>query len=386
MQFPRTFNSMKEMQETNRTTVLRVLFAHDSPMTRGEIVQKTGLSAPTITRIVKELLREKIVIEVGKVELMQGRNRELLQIDYDHIDVLGFEVNESFVHGVVCDLRGAVKMSFSEPVQDKKPQAIAESIKVILDQIRQNEAKTANIIGIGLSISGIVAPTEQKVIHSGTMGWENIHVNDLFPPLGDMRIIVENDANAALLGEVWVANIQDDEDVVYIVISEGAIGASLLVDGQLVRGSTMVAGEISHFPVEPNGKPCMCGNSGCFETYVSLERLEKEFAELSTGTMKLIEAYKAGDELAQQFVIQAAQKMATVIRSIIYLVNPGRIIIGGLWIEAGEEFLNLVLQQVKEHFSLGERHIPQFAYSKLHPHAGVLGAVGLVIDEFLKYQ
>ena len=85
-------------------------------------------------------------------------------------------------------------------------------------------------------------------------------------------------------------------------------------------------------------------------------------------------------------MIEAAQKMATVIRSIIYLVNPGRIIIGGLWIEAGEIFLNLVLQQVQAHFSLGARHIPQFAYSKLHPHAGVLGAVGLVIDEFFKYQ
>lgn len=378
---------MKEMQETNRTTVLRVFFANDSPMTRGEIVEKTGLSAPTITRIVKELLREKIVIEVGRVELMQGRNRELLQIDYDHIDVLGFEINESFVHGVVCDLRGAVKMSFSDPVKDKRPQAIAGNIKLILDQFRQNKTTTANIIGIGVSISGIVAPAEQKVIHSGTMDWVNIHVNDLFPPLGDMRIIVENDANAALLGEVWVANIHDDADVVYIVINEGAIGASLLVDGQLIRGSTMVAGEISHFPVEPGGKLCACGNSGCFETYVSLERLEKEYAELSTGTMnmKLIDAYKAGDELAKQFVVEAAEKVSTVIRSIIYLVNPGRIIIGGLWIEAGDTFLDLVLEQVNAQFSLGERHIPEFAYSKLHPHAGVLGAVGLVIDEFLKY-
>lgn len=386
MQFQRTINSMKDIQETNRTTVLRVLFSNNAPMTRGEIAARTGLSAPTITRIIKDLIKAKVVVEAGKVELMQGRNRELLQIDYEHIHVLGFEVNESSVHGIVSDLKGEVKMGFSEPVTRKDPASITATIQGILDQIAQSREDLQNVIGIGLAISGIVSQSEQKVLYSSVMGWENIHVRDLFPDADDLTVVVENDANAALLGEVWLANNGDSQDdIAYIVIGEGVVGASLLVNGQLARGSSLVAGEISHFPVQPKGKLCVCGNFGCLETYVSLQRLEQEYGELSGKSLKLIDAFKMGDPLARTFVVEAAEKVASVICSIAYLINPEKIIIGGLWIEAGETFLRLITEKVKHDFALEDRHIPQIVYSKLHPHAGVLGAVGLVIDEYLKY-
>lgn len=386
MDFPRTFNSMKEMQETNRTTILRAFFAH-SPTSRSEIAEKTGLSLPTISRIVKELIQEKLVIEVGKIEGMQGRHPELLQLNYDHIYILGFEVNESNVHGVVCDLKGEVKMTVSDEVKSKRPEDIAGSIEGVIKYIRSEKEQFQNIIGIGLSISGIVSPGDQEVVYSNTMGWKGIHVLDLFPPLGDdLMVVVENDANAALLGELWLGNVPEDQNIVYMVIGAGVIGASLLVDGQLARGSSLMAGEISHFPVETNGKKCNCGNFGCLETYVSLERLQQDYRELSGNSTKVIEAYKSGDHIAIELVVEAAHKIATVILAITYLVNPEKVILGGLWLEAGDEFLNLIRAKVKQDFALDEKHIPQIVYSRLHPHAGVMGAVGLVINEFFKYQ
>lgn len=385
MRFPRTINSLKEMQETNRTAVLRVLFSSEAPLTRGEIAEKSGLSAPTITRLVRDLLNEGIVVEVGKLEIMQGRHRELLQINYEENYILGFEVNESFVHGVVCDLKGQVRQSFTAMVRGREAQAIAGNIQEIMQQINSQRGLFRKIIGIGLSISGIVDPHNRKVVRSNTMGWENIDVTELFPQLDGMTLVVENDANAALLGEVWLASAHEDDQVVYIIIGEGAIGASLLVDGQLTRGSTLMAGEISHLPVQPGGKLCACGNSGCLETYVSLERLEQEFQTMHRGGGKLLAAYKSGDELAERFVAEAAEKVAMLICTIVCLVNPSRVIIGGSWIEAGERFLDLITQEVGKRVVLGERRSPQIAYSKLYPHAGVLGAVGLVIDELLRY-
>ncbi|HHY09682.1 MAG TPA: ROK family protein [Firmicutes bacterium] len=279
-----------------------------------------------------------------------------------------------------------MKKSISKPVSNKKAASIGESIKDIVEEIYLEKSKLGRIIGVGLSVSGIVSPTKQKIIYSGTMGWHNIHISDLFPPMEELTVVVENDANAAILGELWLKNISDQQDAVYIIIGGSAIGASLLINGELVRGSNLVAGEISHFPVAENGKKCACGKRGCFETYVSLGRLQQDYEELSGRSSYLIEAYKSGDKIAVKLVVEAARKLAKVILASMYLVNPEKIIIGGLWLEAGDEFLELVRNTVKAEFSLAEGLIPKIAYSSLHPRAGVLGAVGLVINEFLSYQ
>lgn len=384
MPFLRTLSNMKEVQETNRTAVLRVLFAN-SPMSRIEIAEATGLSTPTISRIVKELIQEKLVIEVGKVEMMQGRNRDLLQIDYDHHFILGFEVNESYVHGVLCNLRGEIKMSLAREITSKKPKDVAAHIAEILSLIQNQVSKSNRVLGIGLSVSGVVSPEEQKIIYSDTMKWKGIHVQELFPPLDDLMLVVENDANAAILGELWLGHVSEYENLVYIQIGAGVIGASLFINGDLVRGSQYIAGELSHFPIAQNGKPCTCGKSGCLQTCVSLERLEKEFENLS-GKRGLIQAYKMGDPLASQFVDDVIEKLSILIRFLVYLVNPEAIILGGVWTEAGESFLEDLRKRVSEDPALRDDSIPQVVFSSLHPHAGAMGAAGLVLDEFFRYQ
>ena len=103
------------------------------------------------------------------------------------------------------------------------------------------------------------------------------------------------------------------------------------------------------------GGSCAPGNSGSPETYVSLERLEQEFQTMHRGGGKLLAAYKSGDELAERFVAEAAEKVAMLICTIVCLVNPSRVIIGGSWIEAGERFLDLITQEVRKRVVLGER-------------------------------
>jgi len=118
---------------------------------------------------------------------------------------------------------------------------------------------------VGVSFGG---PVEEGRIHSHhTPGWENVDLHDVLAKRYGAPVVVENDANAAALGE-WDAAGRPDDPIAYITVSTG-VGAGIVFHGEILEGSHRLAGEIGHFVVDPDGAVCACGKRGCVETIAS---------------------------------------------------------------------------------------------------------------------
>src|SRR5690606_19754538 len=128
-----------------------------------------------------------------------------------------------------------------------------------------------------------------------------------------------------------------------------------------------------------------CGNRGCLETYVDLGAIQQEYNEMiaSEGGVNgaitdIIQAIRMGNDKARKLVFRAAEMLGQAILNCILLIDPEEVIIGGRWVEAGEEFLTTVRKVISDYFPLNSSFIPKVSFSNLYPHAGVMGAIGLI--------
>lgn len=379
------FSDIGDMQKINRITVLRVLREH-SPLSRIELAEKSGLSAPTITRIVKELIDEGIVVEAGKAETQRGRTPVLLELNYGELCFIGIQLNRPKTDVVVSNLKGEVRIYVSDDIDCTDPKSVSAKLSEMVDSaLIDGSTCRKNVLGIGVSVSGLVSSDGKTILKSDNLRWENVDMHKVLADYTDLPIVVENDAKASLLGELWLGNGAEGSTIVFISAGNG-VGASLYYDGELLRGAFGAAGEIGHSPIVYGGKQCWCGNRGCLEAYVGLRQVQQEYRMLTSSSRKVLEAYHDGDPVAMELVRRAAEMLGRSILHCAYYVNPDQVIVGGKWLEAGDEFLAILRQTVREGFALDSSMVPDVSYSSLYPHTEVLAAVGLIINEFFQYR
>jgi glucokinase len=200
-----------------------------------------------------------------------------------------------------------------------------------------------------------------------------------------LPVVLENDANAAVLGECWLGAGRECEDVVMLTLGTG-IGGGIVLGGRLWRGRYDNAGELGHMIIVAEGEPCACGQRGCLEAYASAKstaaRAERRLraGERSTLTasaitaVDVVEHARAGDGLARQVWDETCRGLAVACVNLQHALNPQRIILAGGMSAAGRELID----PVRRHFErltwpdIGDR--PEIVPSELGNDAGVLGA------------
>lgn len=211
---------------------------------------------------------------------------------------------------------------------------------------------------IGVSFGGPVRASQGRVVLSHHVaGWENIPLVAKLEHEFGVRVVMDNDANVAALGETVFGAGKGCASVLYLTVSTG-IGGGWVLDGKIYRGASELAGEIGHMVIDPHGPPCICGRRGCLEQLacgpaiarIARERLQAEpsvgkaFREalgndLSQVTaLRLNQAALAGDEFAREQMENAARALGFALGNVICLMNPERIIIGGGVSQAGDYF------------------------------------------------
>lgn len=214
----------------------------------------------------------------------------------------------------------------------------------------------------GVSFGGPVNAAEGVVLLSHHIpGWENVPLRDWLQSALGVPVSVDNDANAAALGEWCFGAGQGYDSLLYVTVSTG-IGGGWIVDGRLYRGADGMAGEIGHMVIQPEGPLCVCGRRGCLEAIAcgpaiarrARERLRAEpeagkpLRQLVDGDVERVtaehvsRAAEAGDELAQQVLDEAARALGFGISGAITLMNPQRVVVGGGVAKAGERYLEVV--------------------------------------------
>ena len=197
------------------------------------------------------------------------------------------------------------------------------------------------------------------------------------------RVVLENDANAAAVGEMWLGAARGCSDVVSVTLGTG-VGGGVILGGKLWRGSHGSAGEIGHTTVDPfSDLKCKCGNIGCLELFASataIVRMARDLGMEVTSAEKVYEAGRGGDELALSVFNRFGMYLGIGLANLINLIDPQVIVITGGAVNGWDLFASEMYRQVEERAFRATAEQVRIARSECGDNAGLLGAARLAFE------
>lgn len=307
---------------------------------------------------------------------------------------LGIDIGGTAVKFGLVDEDGNMVSKVSEyPVRfDNYETPIIETVvKSARLFMEANSKSFTEIAGIGVSATGGI--NSKLGIVEGSAGhiknWEGTNIKARLESEFGVNTEVLNDANAAVLGEMWKGASRGKENVVVMTIGTG-VGGGIIVDSKILLGTKGFAGEIGHIPVNVDGEDCSCGNKGCIEHYGSTSALVRNVKEaVISGEIKGIEAGKvdgrlifkevaAGNDTVKKYVDEWISYISATLVGLVHIFNPEMIILGGGVSRQKELFVDKVRERVLHGV------MPNFAIgltveaAKLGNDAGIIGAVRFI--------
>jgi glucokinase len=256
-----------------------------------------------------------------------------------------------------------------------------------LDQMLQmgktilNESSYGLIDGIGVSFGGPVSPDGKSVLKSQhIIGWEKFPLVSSIEQEFKLPAVMENDANAAAIGEWFFGAGKKASPFVYVKLSTG-IGSGIIIDGNIIKGQGL-AGEIGHLTIEKNGPKCKCGNRGCLESFAAGWALDEEAQRLlgeSASSKDLFTAYRLMNPDAQQIILDAMSSLALVVNNIICILDPSVIVFGGGMSKSNDVIRDILFPMVDAVAPPFLKNRTQLAFSDLDGKETLFGAA-LIAD------
>jgi len=345
----------KYLKELNKATILD-LIRTTSGVSRKALADFTGLSPTATGAIVRELLKDQFIREVGEGESSGGRKPVILEINPDSYYAFGFDIDMSFIYTVVLDITG--KVHYEEKWENRSslsPEEAVDRIKRIYDTVVSRlKIKKDRILGVGVSIPGMLDITTRRIYLAPNLGWSNVDIKESLGQELGAPVYLDNEARCSAFCENWLGICRGVEDFVCINIESG-IGAGIFVRGMIYRGFTGSAGEVGHISVDENGPRCKCGNVGCLETMASINAMAERYREMavksnpdvSKNTIEqnfeaLLQGALEGDRACIRIFKEAAVSLGKAIGYLINAFNPQTIVIGKKF----PRYANLVLDDI----------------------------------------
>ncbi len=305
--------------------------------------------------------------------------------------VLGIDFGHSHVQVAVADLAHNVLAERHRDldVNHRAKEALDFSEEMAAEVLAEVGIDRSRVIAAGIGIPGPV-DRERGTAGSATIlpGWVGLRIADAMQKRLGVPVDIENDANLGALAELTWGAGRDCTNFAYIKAATG-IGAGLVIEGALLRGATGTAGEIGHTTLDERGALCYCGNRGCLETVASgpaITRLVAEGNGEAPSLAEVIERAAAGDVRCRRAISDAGREIGVAVAGLCNLINPERVIIGGLLSRAG----SILLQPLRESI---RRHAVQAAAEKVDVRAAsfveraeLLGALALALRGQRAYE
>ncbi|SDK29213.1 ROK family transcriptional regulator [Streptomyces indicus] len=378
-----TPGSQSSLHRANLERVVRAVRMAGS-LTQAEIARTTGLSAATVSNIVREL-KDGGTVDVTPTSA-GGRRARSVSLSGDAGLVVGVDFGHTHLRVAIGNLAHQVLAEESEPldVDASWTQGFDRAEVLVSRLIEATGVDRSKVAGVGLGVPGPID------LESGTLGstsilpgWQGINpAQELSERLG-VPVSVDNDANLGALGELVWGSGRGVKDLAYIKVASG-VGAGLVINGQIYRGPGGTAGEIGHITLDESGPVCRCGNRGCLETFAAA-RYVLPLLQSSHGsdlTMdKVVALAREGDPGCRRVISDVGRHIGSGVAHLCNLLNPSRVVLGGDLAESGE----LVLAPIRE--SVGRYAIPSAARQlsvlpgALGGRAEVLGALALALSE-----
>lgn len=387
------------LRQDSRSRVLDIIRATE-PTSRIELVRETNLTPASITHLVRDLLGEGLVREVGQAESTGGKPRTLVRLNHDSMTAIGIQLGAASVGIVAANLAGnIVGRQILRGAQDLDPQVIIAFLaRAVEDLIGNLGMDRATIAGIGVAMPG---PLDKPGGYLRNVPYlENLSgfalANELEAATG-LPVIVDNDATAAAVGEYWLGTTEQHSAYATVYLATG-IGSGLVVNGMPYRGSSSNAGELGHISVDFRGPDCSCGNRGCLELFaappvmVEKARLAPQEAGLGEvargnvedGMSQLGILAARGNEAAAQIVREGAESLACGIVTLVNLFDVDMVVLAGPGFSSCAAFYLEEAQKALDSRTLARGvHTVSVVMSASPRDAAALGAATLALQDKL---
>jgi len=372
------------VKEINKSIVLDYI-RHQSPISRARIAELAGLTKATVSSLVNELIGSRLVQEIGAGASSGGRKPMMLLFNGTAGYSIGVDLGVDYILVVLTDLSGRIVFERRHAHANTSVERVIDALKAaIREAADQAPASAYGIIGIGIGIPGI-SDGQGRVLFAPNLGWENVPLGPAIEEAFGVPVVIDNEANAGAVGELQFGTGQAADNLVYLSIGSG-IGTGIVLNKELYRGSSGFSGEFGHTSIELEGKPCRCGNRGCWELYASesalLEEARKQLEDRGLDVGRLIRLAEQGDEAAIRLFERWGFYLGIGIVNIMNGINPGLIVIGGKLAEA-EQWLKAPLLAAVERRSMPyPRAGMGLKFSGLGARSTVLGACSFAISKF----
>lgn len=372
------------MRERNLAVLLGEVAAHQ-PITRAKLAEITGFTKTTVSNLISVLADAGLVREGGLVhEGAPGRPGTAVSIDGDGAAGLGLEINVDYLSACVLDLGRRVRYRHVIAADNRglAPEKVIAALARLADEaVLSAVGQGLTVAGCVVAVPGVLDQAAGRLLQAPNLGWADAPVAALLQEkLPALRLLVDhdNEANLAALGELWFGAGDALGDFLH-VSGEIGIGAGIVVNGQVFRGAHGFAGELGHVVVEPDGRPCACGDRGCLEQVAGQEAILRATGLASVA--ELIDLLEAGDQAALDAVDQAGKALGMALSSAVKLFDPNTVVLGGIFSPLGP----WARPAVEEALAKGafRSSAPPVVLSPLAGGAAVLGAAGLVIERIV---
>lgn len=369
------------IREQNEALVLENIINH-SEISRSAVSKSTGLNKASISEIVKKLMNDQIIDEIGigSGSSSGGRKPILLQLNKHAGVSLGIDLGYDYVSSMLTYLNGEIV----EEKRTKGTLITKENVVEIIKDIIESYAHLAadlpyKIIGVTIAIHGIVF--ENNILFTPYYDLDKINLFKDLSKIIDIPIHLENEANLTALAESIFSSKKNN--LVSVSIHSG-IGAGIVMNGSLYGGLNGRSGEIGHMTLYPHGLACPCGNHGCFEQYCSEKSIMNQFRSLkndfSLSIDDLVLSFERNDEQSLNLINKFIDNLSIGINNLIATYGPEIIYINSSLTRKIPCILPTVKDKMVSSFN---KNTPLYE-SQLGMKASLLGATALAIKNFLK--
>ncbi|MEN6387731.1 MAG: ROK family transcriptional regulator [Candidatus Cryosericum sp.] len=388
---PRTANHVGKNQTSvkveNTSSILRAIY-ETSDISRADLVRLTGLTAPTVSRIVSFLVEQGVITESPGKRNGVGRKPVVLHFNGRSRYIVAIDFSWAHVRVAIMDLGGGI-LDRSEHAIDPRGQAKAEfEIAISAIQESLNRHPGIKIIGIGFAAPGLINSESGTIISIPNFpSIRNLQVRQLLEERFGYPTFVVNDANAEAIAEKFFGQGRDASDFVLVHLGYG-IGAGLIVGGRLYTGNFGVSGEIGHTSVDRrHGKWCDCGNRGCLELYAGLRAVLEDVSVRLGRQVQFIELQQLaseGDGKVLEVLKDKGELIGYALVNIVNIVAPQRIILTGQVAALGSPIFEPMKHVISERCFYRVADQISITLSSLAENSTLLGAMTIVLDDFLE--
>ncbi|MEU5088708.1 ROK family transcriptional regulator [Streptomyces sp. NPDC021356] len=323
-------DTQQGMRRRNLARVLHTVSA-EGPLSRAAVASRIGLTRAAVSTLVDELIRSGLLEELGPERPGRvGRPGSALAVSGRGPAGIGAEVGVDHLAACVVDLRGQVRARAVRhgTNRGRAPRPVTEDLTALISQVvAEAERQGLWPAGLAVAVPGLVARDGRTVVRAPNLDWHGTDLGALMPDV--YSLTVDNEANFGALAELWLGE-NTPQDFLH-VSAEIGIGAALVVDGRLLRGTRGFAGELGHVPVEPEGPACPCGGRGCLEQYAGEEAVLRA-AGLAAGEGRvglLAGRAAAGDAGVRRALRDAGRALGVALTGAVNLLDPQAVVLGG---------------------------------------------------------